>query len=122
MHENVPVRFGRGRLDSFATKGLAWMSGKSHNRLAPVLTEASFYESLEVKPSCFGILGLSVRCPEYARRSFEACGMPSCGSAGRQISARSCSACSRAIDEAVGSNAASRGRWLPVLRPATERG
>ena len=23
MHENVPVRFGRGRLDSLATKGLA---------------------------------------------------------------------------------------------------
>ena len=22
MHENVPVRFGRGRLDSLATKGL----------------------------------------------------------------------------------------------------
>ena len=23
MHENVPVRFGRGRLDSLVTKGLA---------------------------------------------------------------------------------------------------
>jgi hypothetical protein len=23
MHENVPVRFGRGRLDSLITKGLA---------------------------------------------------------------------------------------------------
>ena len=32
-----------------------WMSGKSRNRLAPVLTEASFYESPEVKLNTLGM-------------------------------------------------------------------
>ena len=36
MHENVPVRFGRGRLDSLATKGLAAYLIASTPSAAPV--------------------------------------------------------------------------------------
>ena len=46
-----------------------WMSGKSRNRLAPVLTEASFYESSEVKPWRLGFFFWSVGFSEYGRRS-----------------------------------------------------
>ena len=36
MHENVPVRFGRGRLDSLVTKGLAaYLIARSTRVLPP---------------------------------------------------------------------------------------
>ena len=42
MHANVPVRFGRGRLDSLATKGLAayLIAGDSGLRAEADCTEA----------------------------------------------------------------------------------
>ena len=53
MHENVPVRFGRGRLDSLATKGLA----------AYLITSlgAKRYRDWACKRGFFLLLGLDSR-------------------------------------------------------------
>ena len=56
MHENVPVRFGRGRLDSLATKGLAayLIRGDGSAASDPHIMERGNGPTICIDVSCYG--------------------------------------------------------------------